>query len=229
MGRTVTITDSNIYVIDSTATGPLGYGLSALLIGRSSMSKIGVFVLPGLIDADYTGPIKIMIKVFSPPVTITSGSKIAQLIPFKACVPQAVSAFRGKGAFGSTSTNDNPMVLFTTNITRERPKREVLLSHKAEQIGPFSMLLDTGADVTIIPFQDWPEAWPLDTIQTPVTGISGNAKTLQSKTTICFTDVKEGQIAWTKPYVMHTTLWILGRDVLSQWGVQLQSTNNQPF
>ncbi|NWX27080.1 POK9 protein, partial [Notiomystis cincta] len=151
VGRTVTITDSNVHLIESTVTGPLGFGLSAILIGRSSMSRIGVFVLPGLIDADYTGPIKIMVKVFSPPVTLTRGSKIAQLIPFKSQVPVARDIVRGNGAFGSTTDKNDPMVLFTAQITKERPKREVLLKNASEHLGLVTMMLDTGADVTIIP------------------------------------------------------------------------------
>uniref|UniRef100_A0A803WDL8 dUTPase-like domain-containing protein n=1 Tax=Ficedula albicollis TaxID=59894 RepID=A0A803WDL8_FICAL len=82
LAGTVTISNDQIHVLDSTSQGPLGDGLAALLIGRSSMSKRGIFVLPGLIDADYTGIIKIIVKVFVPPVTIPEGSKIVQLIPF---------------------------------------------------------------------------------------------------------------------------------------------------
>uniref|UniRef100_A0A8C6JLC2 Uncharacterized protein n=1 Tax=Melopsittacus undulatus TaxID=13146 RepID=A0A8C6JLC2_MELUD len=82
VARTVTISTGEVTVVDSTATGPLGGGLSALLIGRSSSIRQGIFVMPGLIDADYEGIIKIMIKVFASPVTITQGSRIAQLIPF---------------------------------------------------------------------------------------------------------------------------------------------------
>ena len=82
-----TITDDKVHVVPSNATGPLGLGLGALLLGRSSVSKQGIFVLPGVINADFTGNISIMVKVFVPPVTIMAGTRIAQLVPFKASVP----------------------------------------------------------------------------------------------------------------------------------------------
>uniref|UniRef100_A0A8C5X1Z5 dUTPase-like domain-containing protein n=1 Tax=Malurus cyaneus samueli TaxID=2593467 RepID=A0A8C5X1Z5_9PASS len=96
------IKDSNVHILKSTVSGPLGHGLSALLIGRSSASKMGIFVLPGCIDADYTGNIGIMVKCFLPPVTIPFGSRIAQLIPFRSCVPNIGQNTRKDGGFGST-------------------------------------------------------------------------------------------------------------------------------
>ena len=74
MAATVTISDEKVYAAPSTCTGPLGNGLSALLLGKSSASRQGLFVLPRSIHADYTGPTDIIIiKVFAPPVTIPAG------------------------------------------------------------------------------------------------------------------------------------------------------------
>jgi len=86
VGQDITIEDDKVHVVPSVATGPLGHGLSALLVGRFSASSQGIFVLPGVIDADFMGPIGIMLKVFTPPLTIKRGSKFAQLIPFIAQV-----------------------------------------------------------------------------------------------------------------------------------------------
>ncbi|KFV08525.1 hypothetical protein N340_00915, partial [Tauraco erythrolophus] len=61
-----------------------------------------IFVLPGVIDADYTGIIKVMVYTLTPPVFIPKGSKIAQLVPFRACVPSSDDVERGEGGFGST-------------------------------------------------------------------------------------------------------------------------------
>ncbi|KAM4658291.1 uncharacterized protein AAGF69_008993 [Amazona ochrocephala] len=97
-----TLQDYSVYIIDSNMKGPLGYGLSALLFGRSSTSRQGIFVLPGVIDADYCGIIKIMVYTITPPVLIPQGSRIAQLIPFQSCVPQRGDSNRGEGGFGST-------------------------------------------------------------------------------------------------------------------------------
>uniref|UniRef100_A0A8B9F2C3 dUTPase-like domain-containing protein n=1 Tax=Amazona collaria TaxID=241587 RepID=A0A8B9F2C3_9PSIT len=97
-----TLQDCSVYIIDSNLKGPLGYGLSAFLFGRSSTSRQGIFVLPGVIDADYCGIIKIMVYTITPPVLIPQGSRIAQLIPFQSCVPQKGNLDRGEGGFGST-------------------------------------------------------------------------------------------------------------------------------
>lgn len=212
-------------MVDSTATGPLGGGLSALLIGRSSSSRQGIFVMPGLIDADYEGIIKIMIKVFAPPVTITQGSRIAQLIPFCSQVPVSRNHNRGMGALGSTGNTAGPLVMFSTTIQATRPMRKVIISCKNETLGneTIEMMLDTGSDVTIIPIASWPKAWPLQSTSILVSGIGGESKTLQSVEFVCFKDAVDDNQAWVRPYVMHTPLWILGRDVMAQWGVTLRT------
>uniref|UniRef100_A0A452GV58 dUTPase-like domain-containing protein n=1 Tax=Gopherus agassizii TaxID=38772 RepID=A0A452GV58_9SAUR len=103
----VTLENDKVQVVPSVVNGPLGYGLSALLIGRSSMSKQGIFVLPGLIDADYTGNIGIMVRALFPPVNIAAGTRIAQLIPFHSSVPKTKLTERGPHGFGSTDSPQN--------------------------------------------------------------------------------------------------------------------------
>uniref|UniRef100_A0A8C5TEU4 dUTPase-like domain-containing protein n=1 Tax=Malurus cyaneus samueli TaxID=2593467 RepID=A0A8C5TEU4_9PASS len=102
VAESTVIKDSNVHILKSTVSGPLGHGLLALLLGRSSASKMGIFVLPGYIDADYTDNIGIMVKCFLPPVTIPFGSRIAQLIPFCSCVPNISQDTRKNNGFGST-------------------------------------------------------------------------------------------------------------------------------
>ena len=216
----VNITDEKVHVLPSTVSGPLGYGLSALLIGRSSASKKGIFVLPGCIDADYTGPIGIMVKVFSPPVHIPAGSTIAQLIPFQATVPQKGEKDRGQGAFGSTGM---PNIAFCRLIGAERPKCNVkIYGPRGVNLPNVSMMIDTGADVTVLPFSVWPTMWELDSAGSTISGIGGSRLTQVSKNFILFTD-QEGHQAWVKPYVLHTSLSLLGRDVLSQWGMRIST------
>ncbi|NXM06275.1 POK9 protein, partial [Tyrannus savana] len=133
--------------IDTNMKGPLGHGLSALLLGRSSISKQGIFVLPGVIDADYTGQICVMVYTLSPPVFIPKGQKIAQLVPFKGCVPAAASRDWGEGGFGSTG---QALVNLTMDITKSQPQELVTLRNQQGEERQLSMLVDTGADVTII-------------------------------------------------------------------------------
>ncbi|XP_049652705.1 uncharacterized protein LOC126036736 [Accipiter gentilis] len=71
-------------------------------MGQSSTALEGILVLPGLIDADYCGTVKIMIHVVIPPVSIPKGTRIAQLVPFRSCVPNPGEVQRGDGGFGST-------------------------------------------------------------------------------------------------------------------------------
>ncbi|KFV00740.1 hypothetical protein N340_00723, partial [Tauraco erythrolophus] len=136
-----------VVVIVTNVKGSLGEGLSALLIGRSSTSRQGIFVLPGVIDADYTGIIKIMVYTLTPPVFIPKGSKIAQLVPCRSCVPSSDDAERGEGGFGSTGP---PEVYFALDLKRTKPEMMVTM------LGPNGvkitrkMLIDPGTDVTII-------------------------------------------------------------------------------
>ncbi|KFP76547.1 hypothetical protein N311_11042, partial [Apaloderma vittatum] len=143
----VTLNTSDVHLIESDQCGPLGHGLSALLIGRSSVSRQGIFIVPGLIDADFEGVIKIMVYTLTPPVFIPAQSKIAQLVPFHACVPKALPKVRGQGGFGSTGT---PNVMLALDITKGKPEENVTVQHPNGQFVILSMLVDTGADVTII-------------------------------------------------------------------------------
>lgn len=97
-------------------------GMGALLIGRSSNSRIGLKIDIGAIDADYRGEIKIMAWQHGPaPLVIERKQRIAQLIfvsvetqdlicvPSKDdldCKPLAGRSdrrkVRGTGGFGST-------------------------------------------------------------------------------------------------------------------------------
>ncbi|NXE58307.1 DUT nucleotidohydrolase, partial [Casuarius casuarius] len=144
----VMLTTGDIQLVSSTLKGPLGYGLSALLLGRPSTSRQGIFVLPGVIDADYTGVIKIMLYTLAPPVSIPKGSKIAQLVPFQSQVPYALAVARGEGGFGSTG---QPQVLFALDIQRSKPEELVEIRHPSGGKLMLEMIIDTGADVTIIP------------------------------------------------------------------------------
>lgn len=58
--QSVTLTDTTVTLIPTGAMGPLGDGHSALLLG--------LFVLPGVLDADHTGEIKIVAWIPSPPL-----------------------------------------------------------------------------------------------------------------------------------------------------------------
>ncbi|NXQ93363.1 POK9 protein, partial [Sagittarius serpentarius] len=145
----ITLWDSTVQCIPTATKGPLGYGLSALLLGRSSTRRKGLFVLPGVIDTDFTGQIQIMVWTPIPPVNIPAASRIAQLVPFKACVPHALEQNRGEGSFGSTG---EPDVFWALEIEKRKPTLKIRLMHPRAQpeVWECGILVDTGADVAII-------------------------------------------------------------------------------
>lgn len=211
--------NDQVQVVESNMKGPLGFGLSALLIGRSSTSVQGIFVLPGLIDADYTGPIKIMVKAFFPPIFIAKGTYIAQLIPFRSMVPNPGAIERQEAAFGSTN---DPQVYFSIPVSNEKPTRWVTFLNPDGRSFPYAALIDTGADVSIVPRKIWPVSWPLQVLQMSITGIGGSQPTCVSENFITIQDNKDLALtAKIKPYIVDTPILLLGRDCLSQWGLTL--------
>lgn len=73
--QSVTLTDSTVTLIPTGVMGPLGDGHSTLLLGHSSVTWMGLFVLPGVIDTNDTGEIKIMAWMSSSTCFIPKGKK----------------------------------------------------------------------------------------------------------------------------------------------------------
>lgn len=214
--------NDQVQVVDSDVRGPLGHGLSALLLGRSSTSKQGVFVLPGVIDADYTGPIRIMVKAFFPPLTIMKGTKIAQLVPFRSAVCHSIDKVRADKGFGST---DDPQVFFTIPVTNTKPTRWVTFQGPSGFSFTQAALIDTGADVSIIPKATRPTVWPLESLSTKVQGMGGLQTTSISLNFIQVIDQKDPQlVAHIRPDIVGTPILLLGRDCLAQRGLTLTSS-----
>ncbi|NXH53149.1 POK9 protein, partial [Rhabdornis inornatus] len=151
--------------------GPIiinGMAMGALVIGRSSATMMGLFVLPGVIDADYTGEICIMAHTPVPPTRIEKGQRIAQLVP----LPQFTQHLdpinkdqRGESGFGSTGG----LTLLTLDL-KQRPKRLVSINYNG-MTRVLKALLDTGADSSIVAPECWPEEWPLLPSMVTVTGV----------------------------------------------------------
>ncbi|KFP69671.1 hypothetical protein N310_12755, partial [Acanthisitta chloris] len=146
----VTLIDRHPVKVPSTFRGPLminGQPQGTLLFGRSSSGLKGLFVFPGVIDADYTRVIQMVLQTDFPPMHIPTGSRIAQLVPvpvLTAAMHPAVEAERGDRGFGSTGG----MALLTVPLNR-RPVVTVILDNGHHQIR-LQALLDTGADLTIV-------------------------------------------------------------------------------
>ncbi|KGL97099.1 hypothetical protein N301_14331, partial [Charadrius vociferus] len=131
--------------------GPLREG-NALLVGRSSTTLLGLFVLPGVIDADYTGEIKIMLWTPQPPCFIPAGTRLAQLVPFPTSHrPEDYTPLcdkrEGKG-FGSTGL---PVIYWMKQVQQQRPMLCCKIHNQDDKITVLiNGMVDTGADVTII-------------------------------------------------------------------------------
>ncbi|NXC60189.1 POK9 protein, partial [Aleadryas rufinucha] len=149
----ITLIDNQAQRVPSTFKGPIHPSMSdlgALLLGRSSSGLKGIIVVPGVIDADYTGVVDIVVHTLHPPLYIPQGSRIAQLIPMRNLVSAIMQGstpprpFRGDSIFGSTG----PAAYLTLNM-RDRPVRDVMMQYVGET-RIIRALLDTGADITIV-------------------------------------------------------------------------------
>jgi dUTP pyrophosphatase len=85
-------------------------GLAMLILPRSSLAlKFGLILpnSPGLVDADYAGPIGILVhNLRDEPVTLCTGTRIAQAVfvrlEFPTVAETAADPGRSRGGFGST-------------------------------------------------------------------------------------------------------------------------------
>ncbi|KFO72601.1 hypothetical protein N303_00486, partial [Cuculus canorus] len=146
--HTVTLLDSTVHLLSTDISGPLPPATQALLLGRSSTTLTGLFVLPGVVDSDNIDEIKIMAWTPFPPCMVPKGCHRAQLVLFPkgADTPDSHQHSQRKGGFGSTG---DPQILWVQPISQKRPLCQCTLIHGKQQI-VLSGIIDTGADVTVI-------------------------------------------------------------------------------
>ena len=60
---TILTPDMPVTLIPTGVAGPLHEGIVGLVLGRSSLSLQGILVVPGVVDSDYTGVIKVLISL----------------------------------------------------------------------------------------------------------------------------------------------------------------------
>ncbi|NXJ17742.1 POK9 protein, partial [Dicrurus megarhynchus] len=136
---TVTLLDPSVRWLSTGTFGPL--------LGRSSVTLSGLFVLPGVIDSDFTGEIKIMAWMPFLPCTVPRMSRITQLLCFSVSPTITLAGLqRGEEGFGSTGA---PEISWTHQISKKRPICQCTLLYQQQRVLP-SGIVDTGADVTVI-------------------------------------------------------------------------------
>lgn len=92
-----------------------GQPTAALLMGCYSVGLKGLFVLPRLIDSDYTGEICIIAYTLFPPLVVPARSRIAQLVLFPTLTQKMdTSGLPPWGATGFGSTRG--MALLTIGM-----------------------------------------------------------------------------------------------------------------
>lgn len=178
----------------------------------------GILVAPGVIDADYTGEIKVMTHSPSSVSVIQSGQHIAQLVllPCHKTGQVANPNKRGNAGFGSSDA------YWVQAIGQNRPELELKINGKS-----FQGLLDTGADVSVITEAQWPNAWPRQATMTQLQGIGQSQSPNQSSDLLHWRD-SEGHGGTFQPYIipgLPVNLW--GRDVMSKMGVYIYSPSPQ--
>lgn len=210
-----------------------GHPVGALLLGRSSTTMKGLFVLPGVIDADYEGDIQIMAYAQVPPLQVHKGQRIAQLIPFpplmRSILPWELETIvkenRGDQGFGSTGDNLACVMMDLTN----RPQLKATISYQGESIS-LKGLLDTGADSSVVSSRNWPPPWPAYPSTATVTGVGG--MTLAHKSPIVQISVEKTSTVITTTLAIvdlpPSVPLLIGRNVLAQLGLHLTDETHFP-
>lgn len=121
-----TLWDIWVCEIPLNVKGSIGERCNTLLLGRLSTTLMGLFALPGVINADYEGITQAMAWTPSPPVLIPKRTRIAQLMLFEAIVPQAETRDQHNMAFGLTGP---PSVFWASAIAIKRPTLTLTLHH----------------------------------------------------------------------------------------------------
>ena len=97
-----------------------------LIVERSIAAMQGLQIVPGIIDNDYQGEIKVMAKAIHNIVTIPTGRRIAQLLllPLLPTNHKYKSPKRGDQGFGSSDT------YWVQPIVKQKPMMTVRLDGK---------------------------------------------------------------------------------------------------
>lgn len=198
--------------VETDFQGPLDKDCVGLVLGRSSSTMKGLFVLPGVIDPDYTGVVKVMCWSPRGIISIAPGDRIAQLLVLRSAHNNfpAENKDRGNQGFGSTGVD---LACLSVNLDH-RPM--VTLEIEGRQ---FSGLLDTGADRSIIRRQDWPKRWPTQQASQSLQGLGYQNTPDVSARSLSWR--MEEQSGTFQPFVVDLPLSLWGRDVQQQMGLKL--------
>lgn len=189
---------------------------SLLVLGDTKATPPEVSIVPSLLPAG-SEQISLMLHCVHPPLFLPKGQIIAQF--FVVSPPYAVSDLSPPEFQLATQAPDIPTVAWAQTLGHEKPKLICKLKKGGEQVA-LRGLLDTGADVTVIPSRDWPSRWELQSVPGHIRGVGGLQLAKQSKSIVQITG-PDGQLASVRPFVLDYTEPLWGRDLLAQWGARI--------
>lgn len=193
--------------------------MGGIIVGRSSSSVFGLFVEPGIVDADSQGELFIIAHTPSPPITVTKGQRIAQFVPLPhmaAGITPMTQEPRGQKCLGSSGG----IALLAFDLTT-RPKRPCKITFQGNTVLLEYALLDTGADSCLIDSNKYPKMWPLLPTNATVSGIGGVRLAKKSPPILVEIDGKTASTVFSLTPLPQTVDCIIGRDVLAQLGFVL--------
>ena len=202
-----------VQVVESDYRGPLKRGVVGLLLGRSSTTRAGLIVHPGVIDPDFEGIVKVMVSSPRGITAINPGDRIAQILmlPSNHDNFDSKKVIRGTSGFGSSGA---PLACVTLELG-DRPMYVIQIRGR-EFVG----LLDTGADRSIIREEEWPKDWPLNRAAQTLRGLGIAQAPMYSAATLPWKDL-EGHHGVIQPYILKMPMSLWGRDVLTQMNFKL--------
>ena len=195
-----------IYKLKTNVFGPLPKGTFGLILGRSSAALRGLTIIPGVIDSDYVGEILIMVST-STTLSLLAGEHIAQILllpyhPFLALPNERTGGFRNTGR----------RIFWEMLIKDSRPVLSLIIQGKS-----FEGLVDTGADVSIISSQQWPQDWEKEKSPLMLMGLGSIADVWKSIHPLqC--QFHNGRSVFVTFYIVNIPINIWGRDLLSPLG-----------
>ncbi|RMC20034.1 hypothetical protein DUI87_00880 [Hirundo rustica rustica] len=177
-------------------------GKELVVIGDCKYTPQEIEILPGILTNNPENLV-LWLRCTHPPTFLPKGQVIAHIITTRR----------------PRNTSTVPVACPVQAITEERPRVECEFTVGGETFN-ITALLDTRADVTIVPAQDWPSHWALQDVAGHIQGVGGLQLARQSKSVVQIKGPK-GQLANIRPFVLNYKEPLLGRDLMAQWGVKI--------